>query len=66
MIKKIVATVLLSTGLVVNGVKDKNQEFIYEYRVVLNSNDMKDVIDGYTYKEYLIDLEIVILFIMLF
>lgn len=55
MIKKLVATVLLSTGLVVNGVKDKNQEFIYEYRVVLNSNDMKDVIDGYTYKEYLID-----------
>ena len=55
MIKRLVATVLLSTGLVVNGVKDKVQEFTYQYRVVLNSNSIKDVIDGYTYKEYLID-----------
>ena len=46
---------MLSTGLVVNGVKDKAREFTYQYRVVLNSNSMKDVIDGYTYKEYLID-----------
>lgn len=55
MIKKFVATILLSTGLVVGGVKEKNKEFVYEYRVVLNSNSMNDVIDGYTYKEYLID-----------
>lgn len=55
MIKKIVATVLLSTGLVVGGVSQKVKEFTYEYRVVLNSNSMKDVLAGYTYKEYLID-----------
>ena len=55
MIKKLVATVLLSTGLVVSGVKDKQQEFIYEYKVVLNSNSARDVMDGYLYKEYLID-----------
>ena len=55
MIKKLVATVLLSTGLVVSGVKEKKQEFIYEYKIVLNSNAVKDVMDGYIYKEYLID-----------
>lgn len=55
MIKKLVATILLSTGLVVSGVKDKKDEFIYEYKVVLNSNSTKDVMNGYVYKEYLID-----------
>jgi len=55
MIKKLVTTVLLSTGLIVGGVNQKNKEFTYEYRVVLNSNSMKDVLDGYVYKEYLID-----------
>lgn len=55
MIKKLLATVLLSTGLVVSGVKDKNEKFIYEYKVILNSNSTKDIMDGYIYKEYLID-----------
>ena len=55
MIKKIVASILLSTGLVVGGVSQKNKEFMYSYRVVLNSNSVSDVLDGYTYKEYLID-----------
>ena len=55
MIKKLVATVLLSTGLVVSGVKDKSEKFVYEYKVVLNSNSKKDLMEGYVYKEYLID-----------
>ena len=55
MIKKLIATVLLSSGLVVGGVTQKTKKFNYEYRVVLNSNSMKDVLQGYTYKEYLID-----------
>lgn len=55
MIKKLVATILLSTGLVAGGVSQESKQFTYEYRVVLNSNSMADVLDGYTYKEYLID-----------
>ena len=55
MIKKIITTLILSSGLVVGGVTNKQKAFIYEYRVVLNSNSMLDVLDGYTYKEYLID-----------
>ena len=55
MIKKLVATVLLSTGLIAGGVSEKNKAFSYQYRVVLNSNSFSDVLDGYTYKEYLID-----------
>ncbi len=55
MIKKLVATVLLSTGLVVGTANDKRQEFTYEYQVVLNSDSMTDVLNGYTYKEHLID-----------
>lgn len=55
MIKKIIATVLLSTGLVVGGVSEKNKAFSYKYRVVLNSNSFADMLDGYTYKEYLVD-----------
>ena len=55
MIKKLVATVLLSTGLVVGGISENNKEFTYEYIVVLNSNSMSDVLNGYTYKEHLID-----------
>lgn len=55
MIKKLVATVLLSTGLVAGTITQKNKEFTYEYSVVLNSNSMSDLLDGYTYKEYLID-----------
>ena len=55
MIKKLVSTVLLSTGLIVGGTTNHNKTFNYEYIVVLNSNSMGDVIDGYTYKEHLID-----------
>ena len=49
------ATVLLSTGLVAGSVTEKNKQFTYEYTVVLNSNSMSDLLDGYTYKEHLID-----------
>lgn len=55
MIRKLVATVLLSTGLVAGSVKDTTQSFKYEYTVVLNSNSMSDLLNGYTYKEHLID-----------
>lgn len=55
MIKKILSVVVLSSGLVVGSIKQNNAEFSYEYRVVLNSNKTGDVLDGYTYKEYLID-----------
>lgn len=55
MIKKIISVVALSTGLISGAVIDKQEEFKYEYNVILNSNSMGDVLDGYTYKEYLID-----------
>jgi len=55
MIKKMIATVLLSTGLVVGTVSENKKEFTYEYNVILNSDSMSDLLDGYTYKEYLID-----------
>lgn len=55
MINKIVSIGLLATSLVGGSINYKNQEFTYEYSVVLNSNTMGDVLDGYTYKEYLID-----------
>lgn len=55
MIKKIVATIVLSSGLIVGGVNQKNKEFTYNYSVILNSNSMGDLLDGYTYKEHLID-----------
>lgn len=55
MIKKIVTTIVLSSGLIIGGAATKTKEFTYEYRVVLNSNSMKDVLNGYVYKEYLID-----------
>lgn len=55
MIRKLVATILLSTGLFVGGISNNTKQFTYEYRVVLNSNSMSDVLDGYVYKEYLID-----------
>lgn len=55
MIKKFISTILLSTGLVVGSATNKTKDFQYEYIVILNSNSMGDVINGYTYKEYLID-----------
>ena len=42
-------------SIVVCGFKQKSEEFTYKYEVVLNSNNSKDVIKGYLYKEYLID-----------
>lgn len=55
MIKRIVSIGVLATSLLGGSINNKQKEFIYEYNVVLNSNSMKDVLDGYTYKEYLID-----------
>lgn len=48
-----IIVLLLSIGLC--GFTNKNKEFEYKYEIVLNSNDTKDVISGYIYKEYLID-----------
>ena len=47
--------IVLMLCLVVCGFTKKNQEFLYKYEVILNSNDTKDVVKGYLYKEYLID-----------
>lgn len=47
---------MLSTGLIVGGIKESAiAKFKYEYTIVLNSNSMGDLVDGYTYKEHLID-----------
>ena len=54
MYKKVSIGVLLLSILLCGFVK-KSNEFVYKYEVVLNSNDNKDVIKGYLYKEYLID-----------
>ena len=54
MIKKIISTIVLSTGLFVGEIS-KEKEFVYEYSVILNGNTMSDILNGYTYKEYLID-----------
>ena len=55
MLKKIMAISVLSTGLVAGKFNDEYEKFNYEYKVVLNSNSINDILDGYTYKEYLID-----------
>ena len=54
MYKKISIGVLL-LSIFVCGFTKKNQEFLYKYEIVLNSDSNKDVIKGYLYKEYLID-----------
>lgn len=36
-------------------VSDSKKEFQYEYNIILNSNSTQDLIEGYLYKEYLID-----------
>lgn len=54
MYKKI-STIVLGLSILLCGFKNKSSEFVYKYEVVLNSNDNKDVIKGYLYKEYLID-----------
>ena len=55
MIKKFITTIILSTGLVVGGVSKENKKFNYEYTIILNSDSTLDLLDAYTYKEYLID-----------
>ena len=47
--------IVLSSGLMVGGVSQNTKKFTYEYRVVTNSNSAGDVLQAYTYKEYLID-----------
>ena len=47
-IRKIVTTIVLSSGLIIGGKVNSQKEFNYEYRVVLNSNSMGDIlIDKY-------------------
>ena len=52
---KKISIIVLVLSIVFCGFTKKNNEFLYSYEVVLNSNDSKDVIKGYLYKEYLID-----------
>ena len=54
MYKKIIACVL-GLSILCLGFTNKKEEFLYQYEIVLNSNDIKDVSRGYLYKEYLID-----------
>lgn len=54
MYKKISVLVLLMS-ICLCGFTTKKKEFTYKYEIVLNSNDTKDVVKGYLYKEYLID-----------
>lgn len=54
-VNKRVSIVVLLLSLMVCGFTKKSKEFTYQYEVILNSNDTKDVIKGYLYKEYLID-----------
>lgn len=54
MYKKI-TIIVLALSMVFCGFSKKSNEFLYKYEIVLNSNESKDVIKGYLYKEYLID-----------
>ena len=42
-------------SILVCGFTKKSDAFLYKYEVVLNSDNNKDLIKGYLYKEYLID-----------
>ncbi len=53
--KKKISVIVLISSILLCGFTKKNQEFKYQYEVVLNSNDTKDIVKGYLYKEYLID-----------
>ena len=55
MIKKIVSIAVLSTSLAGGSFTQEKKQFSYEYSIILNSNSMADLLDGYTYKEHLID-----------
>lgn len=54
MYKKI-SVIVLSFAILLCGFTKKNEEFLYKYEVICNSNDTKDIVQGYLYKEYLID-----------
>ena len=54
MYKKI-SVFVLGLSILFCGFKLEQREFSYEYEIVLNSNENKDVIKGYLYKEQLID-----------
>ena len=54
MYKKL-SVIILMLSIVLCGFTSKDREFTYKYEIVLNSNNSKDVIQGYLYKEYLID-----------
>ena len=55
MYKKI-SILVLGLSVLFCGFKLEQREFNYEYEIVLNSNENKDVIKGYLYKERLIDI----------
>jgi hypothetical protein len=50
-----ISIVVLFLSCFIFGFTSKSNEFSYKYEIVLNSNDTRDVIQGYLYKEYLID-----------
>lgn len=52
---KKISVIVLMLSIILCGFTSKSKEFTYQYEVVLNSNDNKDVIKGYLYKEFLID-----------
>ena len=52
---KKVSVIVLILSLFLCGFTNEKKAFTYKYEVVLNSNNTKDVIQGYLYKEYLID-----------
>lgn len=54
MYKKI-SLIVISLSVLLCGFVSEKREFSYEYEIVLNSNENKDVVRGYLYKEYLID-----------
>ena len=54
MIKKI-SIVILSFSILFCGFMSTQKSFSYEYEIILNSDDNRDVINGYIYKEYIIN-----------
>ena len=54
MIKKI-SMVILSFSILFCGFMSTQKSFSYEYEIILNSDDNKDVVSGYLYKEHLIN-----------
>jgi hypothetical protein len=52
---KKVCVLVLGLSVLFCGFSVSKKEFNYEYEIVLNSNENKDVIQGYIYKEHLIN-----------